>query len=93
MEHPAKLSAVEPGRIADYISNTMEIWFPEMICTLARSDGRMEPALLGVCPASGLLMYMPQNYPIQWIVITDAYVEEAYLRYVVEKDMLNEASG
>lgn len=89
MDHPGK-HVVEPGRVADYMGGDYDIWFEEMICTLQKKNGIQEVCLLSVCPATGNLMYMPNHWPIQWMIIADAYVEEAYLRYVIEKDMLNE---
>lgn len=85
-EHPAKIIS-EPSRVPDYSDATYDAWFKEKV--LISTDQRYGPSILDVCPITGQLMYMPAHFPLQWQVLSIAYgLQEAYVRYVMERDML-----
>lgn len=83
--HPTSVIS-EPSRVPDYSDNHCVAWFKEKI--LISTETRFGPSILDVCPVTGLLMVMPGNYPLQWQVLSSSGLQEAYVRYVMERDML-----
>lgn len=87
MKHP-NFGLEEPTTDPDYRSHTIEIWFKEGIYSYERGDLRWDVTYLAVCPITGQPMYMTANYPIQWLIITNKDILEAFMRYTLEKELL-----
>lgn len=87
MIHPAH-NIKEPASDPDFVSRSNDIWFREGVYSYKLSNGEFEICPLAGCPLTGKLMYMSHSWPLLWIIIQDGRIEEAYMRYLVEKDML-----
>lgn len=86
-DHPAQVIS-EPNRVPDYSNGEIDAWFKEKV--LIKENDKYGPSILDVCPITGLLMYMPAHFPIQWQVLSAEYgLQEAYIRYIMERDMLS----
>lgn len=93
MEHPAKHLS-EPVGPPDHITvmrdyRCNEYWFKDSLMTQRIGYGDRAKCLLNVCPVTGRLMYMTSFFPIIWEVLNDDGAQEAYLRFLVEKDLLD----
>lgn len=86
--HPARFTEC-PKVDADYATFTEELYFKDKVYMRKRGDGQWEPCLLGECPVTGMLMYMQPYFPIQWLILDDERIVEAYMRYVVERDIID----
>lgn len=87
MVHPAHLISA-PNRPADVVTSTAEIYLEEKIIVFIY-DYRDVVCLMDECPVTGLLMYMTPNYPIAWTISIHEELNEAYVRLMMEKHLLN----
>lgn len=85
--HPAR-HIIDPTSDPDYASYTSEVHFTEMVLTRRQPHGEWVNYKLGICPLTGSLMYMPPTFPVQWMMLEDPLIDEAWLRYSLEKSML-----
>jgi len=73
--HPYKSLSI-PNRKPDFVSSygfEWSIWWDEMIGMHKNSSGHYDeyPYKLAVCPLTGILMYMPPEFYIRWVLFDD----------------------